>query len=107
MTRPVKNKQLRVGLPRVVLAVVASDNGIWTDHALEQSFELDLAWEEVVHVASTARALKRERDPEAVGGYKYAMTGRDTRGRVLYMAGKVVTFEQAKYWKVISIHEAD
>jgi hypothetical protein len=41
------------------------------------------------------------------GSYKYAMTGRDTRGRLLYLAGKVVTFEQNKYWKVISIHRAD
>lgn len=102
-----KSEKRKKGLPKRILEIIESNDGIWTDHALENSFRLDLFWEDVIQLARTAGLIKKERDPSAVGGYKYSVTGRDTRGRPLYMAGKVVTYEQEAHWRVITLHEAD
>ena len=50
--------------------------------------------------------MKRERDSTAADGYKYAMVGRDTGDSRIYMAGKVVIYDDERYWRVITIHEA-
>src|SRR5258708_2031148 len=95
------------GLPVWIINIIESGEGIWTGHALDSADELGLTWDDVIEVQRTSGNIKKERDREAVNGFKYAMVGRDRAGRMIYMAGKVVTFESTRYWKVISIHESD
>lgn len=94
-------------LPPTILAIIEEGDGIWTDHALDGALSLGATWDDVIQVARTALNFKKERDEFAVGGYKYSMTGRDTTGRTLYMAGKVVIYEQEAHWRVITLHQAD
>ena len=88
------------------MRVIDAEDGIWSDHAIEEADRLGLSWPDVVGVARTPESIKKERDEEAVDGYKYAVIGRDRGCHRLYMAGKVVCFEEAEYWKVITFHEA-
>lgn len=69
---------------------------------------MGLEWADVEVVASTAEWWKRETDEkgEALDGFKDAATGRDRRGRWLYLAGKKVWYRDEVRWYVITIHEA-
>lgn len=100
-----KKMKARVLSERVMRAIDAED-GIWSDHALDEADRLGLSWPDVVEVARTPESIKKERDAEAADGYKYALIGRGRGGRRLYMAGKVVCLEEVEYWKVVTFHEA-
>jgi hypothetical protein len=71
-----------------------------------QSGPGDIEWSDVVEVAATAESRKRTRDETGQARYVEAVVGRDRRGRRLYMAGKEISYEGAKVWYVITIHEA-
>jgi SH3-like domain-containing protein len=94
-------------LPPEVVAVIESCEGEWSDHALDGAEQLGLHWEDVVSVAQTSEGWKRTRDPRGAGSYVDAALGRDTRGRRIYMAGKVRTRAAEALWYVITIHEAE
>lgn len=94
-------------LPKRILAAITNAEGLWTDHAADGRDALNLTWTDVISVARTAGACKKKRDEKREGTYKYSVIGRDTRGRVLYMTGKLVEYEDERIWRVITIHEAD
>lgn len=95
-----------MSFPEELLEVLAKSEGLWTDHAADSRDRLSLDWEDIVSVARTASSCKKERDEKREGAYKYAVVGRDTRGRQLYMAGKLVRYDGEQLWRVITIHEA-
>ncbi|MBI4872600.1 MAG: hypothetical protein HY814_13650 [Candidatus Riflebacteria bacterium] len=63
----------------------------------------------MVAVARTAATWKRTKDDrkQAADGWIDAVTGRDTYGRRMYLAGKQVYFDGECCWHVITFHEAD
>lgn len=93
-------------LPVSVKRVIGQGDGFWSEHAAADADRLQLTWDDVVSVADTAESVKRERDSTAVDGYRYAVVGRDTGDSRIYMAGKVVIYDDERYWRVITIHEA-
>lgn len=95
-------------LPPEVLEVIEAAPGPFTYHAQLDAIRLDLYWEDVIEVARTGDDWKREKDDhyEAVDGWKDSISGRDTHGRKLYLAGKKVYFDGELLWYVITFHEA-
>jgi hypothetical protein len=94
-------------LPVPVLAVIRTGDGFWSEHAAESRDRLGLEWNDIAAVASEPESVRKESDKHAVGGYKYVLVGRDSQDRRLYPVGKVVAYGDDKYWRVITVHEAD
>ena len=69
---------------------------------------LALCWEDVISVARSAETWKREVDElgKAIDGWKDTVTGKDSRGRSMYMTGKRMRDGEDRYWYVITIHES-
>lgn len=98
-----------VKLAREVLVVIEAGEGSWTNEANRHRLRLGLEWADVVEVARTSDSWKRATDEkgQALDGFKDAVTGRDRRGRPLYLAGKQVYLEGEVRWHVITFHEDD
>ncbi len=95
-------------LPPEVLKVIQAGEGVFSSKADQDAARLDLSWRDVLAVATSSQTQKRTRDSEGVTEYVLAVRGRDTRGRLLYMAGKPMDIEgEGTRWYVITIHEAD
>lgn len=95
-------------LPKSVLTVMARGDGLWTEHAADGRDRLDLTWADILAVARSAPRYKRTRDSrQPRGGYVFAAVGRDTCGRKLYMAGKLVTYGNTRLFRVLTVHEAN
>jgi hypothetical protein len=67
---------------------------------------LGLLERDVLQVARTGVVRKKTRDPKLEGRTIWAIVGRDTCGRIIYMAGKAVQRHGQTIWKLITIHEA-
>ncbi len=95
-------------LPSEVLERIEAGEGVWSDHAQRSSIELGLSWDDVIEVARTAETWKREKDEEkkAIDGWKDAVTGRDTSGRNIYLAGKWMYYKGERCWYVLTIKKA-
>lgn len=95
------------GAPPELIARVATETGAWSAHAADDADRLDLEWEDVVEVASTAEDWKREKDEtgEAIDGWKDTLKGRDRSGRRMYLTGKLVYYRGVRSWYVIAFHE--
>lgn len=95
-------------MPAEVIRVIETAEIRWTDHAFDESFAWDAGRADVIAVARTAEAWKRTRDPqgEAVDGFVDAVTGRDRRGRRMYLAGKRIRYDGVECWYVITFHKA-
>lgn len=97
-----------VVLPPEVLDVIEAREVQWSAHAAESADRLALAWEDVIAIARSAVSWKRETDErgKAVDGWKDSVTGKDSRGRSMYMTGKRMRDGEDLYWYVVTIHES-
>jgi hypothetical protein len=70
--------------------------------------EDDYTQEDLKECVRTGRVHKRERDRyrEAVDGNVYTIIGRDTRGRLFYTVGKIMSDDEGRYYFFITAHEA-
>lgn len=99
-------------LPPEVVEIIEREEGFWSDEAEAHRLRLRLTWDDVIAVAQTSETWKRSRDKRAGSDqkprkvYVDAVIGRDTCGRRLYMAGKIIRYDDETIWKVITIHEA-
>ena len=100
-------KRQRTSVPPSILEVIKNEECAWSEHATDSRFRLGLEWADVIEVARTATSRKRAKDKQRSGQYVNAIIGRDRRGRKMYMAGKVISYEGKRHWYVITIHEAD
>ncbi|MBI2945183.1 MAG: hypothetical protein HYY25_13390 [Candidatus Wallbacteria bacterium] len=95
-------------LPPEVLRIIGAGEGVFSSEADQDVARLDIEWDDVVAVASSAEWRKRTRDAEGAAEYVEAVRGRDTHGRKLYTAGKPMQVEgEGTRWYVITIHESD
>ncbi len=95
-------------LPAEVIKAIDARKVSWTSKAFKSSVALGLEWDDVIAIAMSSFDWKREEDEEkrACDGYKDSCKGRDTHGRLMYLAGKKVYFNYEVRWHVITIHEA-
>lgn len=90
-----------------LLKLVESAQGQYTTHASTEMERLDLYWEDVLEAVRTADTVGKSRDAMVGHGHVYDVTGRDTRGRTVYLAGKEIKKNDQRQWLVITFHEAD
>lgn len=88
-----------------VLALVRGAEGRYSDHALDDVERLGLTWDDVVAVLETATKHHRENDETKETKWTDSFVGRDTHGRLMYIAGKELERRDGKIWFVITFHE--
>jgi hypothetical protein len=98
----------RSKLPAEVIRVIETAEIRWTDHAFDESFAEDAGRADVIAVARTADTWKRTTDKrgEAIDGFVDAVTGRDLRGRRMYLSGKRIRYDGVECWYVVTFHKA-
>jgi len=93
-------------LPRETLAIIESERGEWSNHALDDAERLGLHGQDVVAVARSSCSWKRSRDRRRSRTYVDAIIGHDTHGRAICMAARETSYAGRPLWYVIAIHEA-